>query len=161
MRRILNLAAQEWLDEFGLSWLLAAPKIKLLAEPDLRKPHPLSWEEQGKFFEVLPIHLRHMATFAVNTGCRDGEVCALRWEWEVQVPGMTDTAVFIIPGENVKNREDRLVVLNQIAKSLVEEIRGIDPVYVFTYGANRLRVCVILRGKKPGSVWRWMFESMI
>lgn len=102
VRRILNLAATEWLDEFGLSWLLAAPKIKLLAEPDLRKPHPLSWTEQETFFQALPLHLRQMVLFAVNTGCRDGEVCSLRWEWEVNVPGMEDTSVFIIPGENVK-----------------------------------------------------------
>ena len=29
-RRILNLAAGEWMDEYGLSWLAHAPKIKLL-----------------------------------------------------------------------------------------------------------------------------------
>ena len=104
-----------------------------MAEPDLRKPHPLSWEEQEKFFPSLPIHLRRMVIFAVNTGCRDGEVCTLRWEWEVRVPGMVDTSVSIIPGENVKNREDRLVVLNRAAKSIIEEVRGIDSTYVFTF----------------------------
>ena len=35
-------------------------------------------------FKVLPPHLAAMALFAVNAGCRDGEVCALRWEWEVK-----------------------------------------------------------------------------
>jgi len=30
VRRICNLAATEWIDEFGLTWLLNAPKIKLL-----------------------------------------------------------------------------------------------------------------------------------
>ncbi|HCR5123759.1 TPA: site-specific integrase, partial [Legionella pneumophila] len=30
VRRILNLAASEWMDEFGLTWLNSAPKIKLL-----------------------------------------------------------------------------------------------------------------------------------
>jgi integrase len=34
----------------------------------------------------LPSHLAEMALFAVNTGCRDGEICQLRWEWEVKVP---------------------------------------------------------------------------
>jgi hypothetical protein len=28
-----------------------------------------------------------MALFKVNTGFRDGEVCGLRWEWEVAVTG--------------------------------------------------------------------------
>ncbi|MDQ8039649.1 MAG: site-specific integrase, partial [Rickettsiella sp.] len=32
VRRILNLAAQEWRDNYGLSWLLNAPKIRLLPE---------------------------------------------------------------------------------------------------------------------------------
>ena len=30
VRRILNLAAEEWKDEDGLSWLSIAPKIKLV-----------------------------------------------------------------------------------------------------------------------------------
>ena len=38
-----------------------------------------------------------MALFKVNTGCRDQEVCGLRWEWEVAVPEL-ETTVFLIPG---------------------------------------------------------------
>jgi integrase len=41
--------------------------------------------------------------------------------------------VFIIPGQKVKNRDDRLVVLNKVAKSVIEEMRGQHPDYVFTY----------------------------
>jgi integrase len=33
----------------------------------------------------------------------------------------------------VKNREERLVVLNQIASSVIESLRGVHPDYVFTY----------------------------
>ena len=32
VRRILNLAASEWVDTHGLTWLPAAPKLKLLAD---------------------------------------------------------------------------------------------------------------------------------
>jgi hypothetical protein len=32
VRRILNLAASEWVDEHGLTWLHGAPKLKLLAD---------------------------------------------------------------------------------------------------------------------------------
>ncbi len=39
VRRILNLAASEWVDEHGLTWLLAAPKMKLL--PDIGKRAPV------------------------------------------------------------------------------------------------------------------------
>jgi len=37
-------------------------------------------------FQQLPGHLARMALFKVYTGCRDQEVCGLRWEWEVEVP---------------------------------------------------------------------------
>ena len=73
-----------------------------------------------------------MALFAVNTGCRDGEVCGLRWDWEIRVPELR-TKVFIIPGTRVKNGDERLVVLNRIALSVVEARRGIDATFVFTY----------------------------
>jgi len=130
VRHILNLAASEWLDENGLTWLALAPKIKLLPELDKRKPYPLNWDEQIKLFNELPSHLIQMALFAVNTGCRDREVCNLRWDWEMVTP---NGSVFVIPGRKVKNREDRLVVLNRVARDVINEVRGQHPVFVFTY----------------------------
>jgi hypothetical protein len=69
-----------------------------------RRPYPLSWNEQQQLFAKLPEYLAQMATFAVNTGCRDGEICRLRWSWEVPVPQFA-TSVFIVPSEYVKNGE--------------------------------------------------------
>lgn len=135
VRRILNLASTEWLDEYGMTWLLAAPKIKLLPDIKKRQPYPLSWSEQDRLFKDLPGHLAQMALFAVNTGCRDSEICNLNWEWEVKVPEL-NTTVFIIPGEYVKNGDDRLVVLNQIALSVVDAQRGNHHTHVFTYEGN-------------------------
>ena len=43
------------------------------------------------------------------------------------------TSVFIVPGARVKNGEERLVVLNRVARSVVDARRGVDPVHVFTY----------------------------
>lgn len=137
VRHILNLAASEWLDEYGLTWLNAAPKIKLLQENDKRKPYPLSWDEQVMLVNNLPDHLAKMTLFAVNTGCRDKEICGLRWEWEIKLPEL-GTSVFIIPGIKVKNREDRLVILNSVARSVIEEVRGEHPEYVFTYRGNHM-----------------------
>lgn len=132
VRHILNLAASEWMDDNGLTWLNSAPKIKLLPINDARKPYPLNWEEQERLFKELPIHLRRMALFAVNTGCRDREICSLRWEWEVKIQEL-NTSVFVIPSTSVKNGEDRLVVLNKIAQSVIEEVRDQHSEYVFTY----------------------------
>ena len=131
-RRILNLAAGEWVDGEGLTWLHAAPNIKLLPKTGQRMPYPLSWSEQAALFRCLPSHLADMALFAVNTGCRDGEVCHLRWDWKVRVPEL-DTSVFIVPGQKVKNGDDRLVVLNRVARSVVDSRRGSHPTHVFTF----------------------------
>ena len=73
-----------------------------------------------------------MCLFKVNIGCREQEVCQLRWDWEVEVPEL-DTSVFIIPDTFVKNREDKLVVLNRITLSVVNELRKVHPKFVFTY----------------------------
>ena len=135
VQHIMNLAATEWIDEYGLTWIQAAAKIKLLPEPDLRKPYPLSWDEQERFFKELPIHLARMAFFKVNTGCREQEVSQLRWDWEVRIPEL-NTSVFIIPGPNVKNRSDRPVVLNRVASSVIEAVRGEHTKYVFVYRGN-------------------------
>ena len=130
-RHILNLAASEWLDERNLTWLQSPPKIKLLKVTDARLPYPLSWDEQTRLFAALPKHLARMALFKVNTGTRDKEVCFLRWEWEVRVPEL-DTSVFIIPADRVKNGEERLVVLNRVARSVIDGVRGEHADYVFT-----------------------------
>ncbi len=132
VRRILNLASSEWVDEHGLTWLPSAPKIKLLADVEKRSPHPLNWEEQTRLFRELPEYLAQMALFAVNTGCRDQEVCQLRWTWEVQVPEL-GTSVFLIPGSRVKNGDVRLVVMNRVARLIVESLRATHPEFVFTF----------------------------
>ena len=132
VRHILNVAASEWIDEHSLTWLAAPPKIKLLKVADATEPYPLSWEEQARLFRELPPHLARMALFKVNTGCRNREVCGLRWDWEVAVPEL-ETSVFLIPGNRVKNGDDRLVVLNRVARSVVERVRGAHRDYVFVY----------------------------
>jgi len=53
-RHILIVAAGEWIDEFGKTWLERPPKIKLLREDDKKAPYPLTWDEQFKLFNELP-----------------------------------------------------------------------------------------------------------
>jgi len=153
VRRILNLAARSWRDKNGLTWLNTSPKITMLKVNDAAKPYPLGWDEQRNFFVRLPAHLQRMALFKVNTGNREDEVCNLQWSWEVPVPEL-ETSVFVIPGNIVKNEEDRLVVLNRVAKAVIEELRLLKPTkhltkckqqtcncaycYVFTYNGFKV-----------------------
>lgn len=132
VRRILNLAARSWRDEHGKTWLETSPLITMLNLHDARKPYPLAWDEQGHLLKHLMAHHQKMLLYKVNTGCREEEVCFLQWDWEVQVPEL-DTSVFILPGEIVKNSEDRLVVLNRVAKSVIDSCRGDHAKYVFTW----------------------------
>ena len=152
VRHILNLAADEWMDERGMTWLEKAPKIKLLPVTDSRSPYPLAWEEQALLFHELPDHLACMALFKVNTGTREQEVCTLRWQDEVKVPEL-ETSVFIIPGSRVKNGDDRLVVLNRVACSVIEAQRGRHPDYVFAHPRAKDSMCIPVT-KMYNTAWR-------
>jgi len=154
VRRVLNLAASEWFDEHGMTWLHTAPKIKLLPDTNKRQPYPINWGEQARLFDELPDYLEQMALFAVNTGCRDGEICNLRWEWEIEVKQL-GTSVFIVPRERVKSGDERLVVLNRVARSVVEARRGIHPEFVFTYDGhpiNRMLTSGWLRARRKAEL---------
>lgn len=96
---------------------------------------PISWTEQTALIKGLPAYLARMALFAVNTGCRDQEVCGLKWEWEQELDGRT---AFVIPGNVTKNREEKIVPLNAIAQSVIDGERGKSDVWVFTHQGRRL-----------------------
>jgi integrase len=91
IRRILNLAARVWRHDNGMSWLDSPPLIEMEQGP-ARKPYPLSWEEQDSLFKELPGHLQRMALYKVNTGCREQEVCQLRWDWGNHLFNMLNSA---------------------------------------------------------------------
>lgn len=140
--RILNLCSRKWRDEKKRPWLDSVPMITMLEEKkSSRKPYPLSWDEQSILFSEFPAHLQTMALFKVNTGCREQEVCKLRWDWEIPVPEL-GTSVFLIPAgfggrhekAGVKNGDERLVVLNSVAKSIIDQQRSKSAEWVFPYG---------------------------
>ena len=130
-RRILNLSARLWRDESDRPWLITPPLIQLQRHPNMREPYPLSIDEERLLFSELDGHLASMALFKVNTGLREQEVVKLQWKWEVLVPEHA-TSIFVIPKAHVKNGLNRYVVLNRIARSVVERCRGAHAEYVFT-----------------------------
>jgi integrase len=130
IRRILTLAARKWRTN-GIKWLDEAPLISMV-DGKARKPYPLEWEEQRRLFAELPPHQARMALFAVNTGLRQGELVGLRWLWEVPVPELA-ASVFVLPEEATKNGDERVLVLNDIARRVLEEQRGQHSEFVFSY----------------------------
>jgi integrase len=148
VRRILNLAARLWRHDNGQPWLASAPLIEM-EKGNARQPYPLEWGEQDKLFKELPAHLQRIALFAVNTGCRAQEICQLRWDWEVQVPEL-GVSIFVLPVNDQfrpKNGQERIVLLNKVARNVVEERRGEHPEFVFDYRGRPL-------AKLSNSGWR-------
>ncbi len=145
---VLNRAARVWRDTDGRPWLTQAPaRISRLSVKGMQaKSYPLSWAEQDRLLKVLPRHLADAVLFAANTGCREQEVCQLRWDWEVDLPDW-ETSVFILPASATKTSVERVVVLNTIARRVTEARRGIHKEYVFTYRGSRL-------GKLNNSAWK-------
>ena len=154
--RVLRDAATKWRDaRTNLTWLAQAPFVNASLPHKKRQPYPLNWDEQRLLFGELVPHLARMAMFMVEAGPRDEELCALEWAWEVRVPEL-DTAdvkrsVFVVPAEVAKNRTEdpqpKLLVLNDVAQSIVESVRGEHDRYVFTWAdvrGNRDRMYTML-----------------
>lgn len=72
---------------------------------------------------------------------QEQEVCKLQWNWEIAVPEL-GASVFLIPAgfggrsakSGVKDRDERLFVMNDVAKSVIEKQRGKHPLYAFPFG---------------------------
>jgi len=129
-----------------MTWLERAPAIVAERGHRAREPYPLDASEQELLFNELTPDRRRIAQFAVNTGLRDQELCRLQWRWEVRIPEL-DTltlkrSVFVLPADFVKGKRPRVVVLNDYAQAILEELRGQHPRYVFTSqrGHSRRRV---------------------
>ena len=73
-------------------------------ELDLRptkEARPLFSDEQMVLFNELPKHLKPVFEFGINTGCRDQELCNLRWDW---LKNVDDTLwYFELPKRSKKN----------------------------------------------------------
>jgi len=137
----------------GRPWLTQAPAqiSRLSVKGQQAKPYPLSWAEQDTLFHALPCHLADAALFAVNTGCREQEVCQLRWDWEVQLLEL-QTSVFILGASITKTSMDRVVVLNAVARRVIEARRGIHAERVFTYRGKPI-------GKLHSSAWKRAWKA--
>jgi integrase len=146
VRTILNRAARSYRDPDGRPWLDAMPPLITMLPENPRLPYPITWEEQDTLFRLLPPHLARMALFAVNTGLRESNVCGLQWTWEVRVPEL-GRSVFVIPADAFKTKRPHVVILNDVARSIIESQRRKHPIWVFPYRGRRI-------GKMNNSGWQ-------
>jgi len=136
IRQVLKFACQKWREANGKPWLQSVPMLPSVHGPK-RKPRPISRTEQASLFQLLPDYLAEMALFAINTGCRDQEICTLRWDWEHTMTD-TDISVFILPENHTKNGHERIVPLNAIARSIIEHRRSLkEPGDEWVFGKKK------------------------
>lgn len=142
-RRVLRLAARVWcFSGTNMTWLDRAPEILMESGHCARQPYPLDEQEQQLLFSELGSEAVEMATFAVNTGVRDRELCQLKWAWERRVSTPEARrgwrSVFALPAEVVKNGESRVIVLNDVAQAVLERARRRHHRFVFVSRRRRV-----------------------
>ena len=142
VQRVLRLAANVWcFPGTNLTWLEKSPEILMESGHRGRQPYSLDKREQELLFTELAPYAAEMATFVVNTGVRDRELCQLRWSWErrVSTPDAPRgwRSVFALPPEVVKNGESRVIVLNDAAQAVIEHARGRHRRFVFVSPRRR------------------------
>jgi integrase len=135
VQAVLNRAARSWVRSPTL-W-----RPPVLTKPVLtgqqRLARPLTWSEQEKMLKELPTHLRDMSEFAAHTGARDNVIVNLRWDWLIEHKPLK-TVVFDIPRMFVKGRrENRLLILNSAAQTVIERQRGRHHEFVFVWRRER------------------------
>lgn len=137
---VLNRSAKLWRDEQGRPWLSQAPATisRLSVKGQQARSYPLSWSEQDTLIRSMPRHLADAVLFAINTGCREQEICQLRWSWEIEVPGL-ETSVFVLPERVTKTDTERVIVLNTVSRRVIESRRGLHRTHVFSFRGNPVK----------------------
>lgn len=134
VRRVLE-ASCRWKNDNGTVWLNKAPYFPTFdAKRDAKVRQPITVEAQETLFSALPMHLREMAEFAVNTGARNKGICELKWSDEFRDPSLT-RSVFEVQN---KGGGYYIAPLNAISQAVIERQRGRHPEYVFTYEGSPL-----------------------
>jgi integrase len=128
----LNLLGKKAVDTYGLleTWGHIRPidkdELRFYKLKKRKEKLALSYDMQTLLFNELPLMLRDMAVFSVNTGQRDSVVCGLRWDWlhDGNIP------YFLVPAEMMKMGVEATVVLNSVARDIIYRYRDKIPKFV-------------------------------
>lgn len=111
-------------------WIMRVPEFTEFEEPKERVRW-LTDEEVDRLLAACPEHWRGMVRLSLDTGLRQSNVRAMRWEW-VDFGNRTVT----IPGAFFKNGRDFTIPLSDEAVSVLREREGEHDEYVFTYAGR-------------------------
>jgi integrase len=121
VRSILRRCTREW------EWLDRAPAIRLLKEPG-RRIRYLTHEQADRLLAELPLHLREMAAFSLESGLRAANVTGLRWS----AVDLDRRLAWVHPDE-AKARKAIPVPLNAEAVAILQRQVGKHSDVVFTF----------------------------
>ena len=147
LSRILSAAHTVYRDDYGNPWLASVPKFILPQWGEVRERVVISIEEQACLLDALSEDLRDITNFILNTGLRESEVRALRWDMQENHIG--GTLVFKLPGSVMKNKRGLSVFCNGIASDIVSERHGNGSDWVFAKPDGQKRVA-----RLSSSGWR-------
>lgn len=119
VRSLLRMARDEW------QWIDSMPKIRLLTG-EVERDRWLTREQAERLIRNCPPHLAALVRFALATGCRASEITGLEWN---RVDLERKTAWL----NKTKNGTPRGVPLNEDAVEVLEEQRGKNPKFCFTF----------------------------
>lgn len=125
---ILKKCADVWRDELNQAYLDRPPILDKLKERDKKRTPYQNNLQLIALGQELSEFFRSAYTFALHTGLREKSQAALKWEWLHQEQGIK---FFWMPGEHMKSGRPFMCVLNEVAESIIEEMRGQNDVYVF------------------------------
>ncbi len=128
MKHAFNLALKEW------EWVNDNPvkKVSMEKEPPARDRW-LTYEEEERLLSVSPQWLEQMIIFAIETGCRKGEMLSLQWR-------SIDLFEKVVTIFGSKTGERRTIPLSQRALEVLKDrqkervkVRSINEDLAFTY----------------------------
>lgn len=114
-------------------WINAVPDITLQRRPP-RRVRWITVEQARRLLVELPEHLRAIVVFSLETGLRKRNVLELTW-------AQVDIAARMawIHADQAKARRAIPVPLSAVAISILEDLRGRHPSWIFTYKGDRIR----------------------
>lgn len=99
-------------------------------EADEKEPYLLSQHDEIRLLSNLPEAYRVAVKFILYTGLRTKNLRKLRWSQETTFEGFDET-IFKLPGAVMKNKRPWILVLNSVARDILEAQRGVNAEYVF------------------------------
>ena len=122
-RKMFNFAVSRDLIEISPCIGMGAPS------PENRRERTLSHDEIRALWRGLDevdvyLPAKQALRFLLATGQRKMEACKAKWSH-------IENGTWLIPSENSKNGHEHRVPLSELALSILEEVRGLDPAWIF------------------------------